>query len=78
MNKDCKDALTGGKITLSKSYKISVITSFIDGWKQQICIVCENEKSKVQNIITLSQRPCKETENCPGACDGFLDKVKSK
>lgn len=49
MDNDCDEPFVGGFITLDQANKINVITDFVDGWKQQVCIVCENKDSKVQN-----------------------------
>lgn len=50
MDKDCDEPFLSGFITLDqKTNKINVITDFLDGFKQQVCIVCENKDSKVQN-----------------------------
>ena len=88
MDNDCDEPFVGGFITLDKANKINVITDFVDGWKQQVCVVCANAAGKVQNQIVISQKPCSDTKNCPadkgtgeekgtGECIGFLDHVEN-
>jgi hypothetical protein len=65
MDKECKEPFLGGFITLDKENKIQVITDFVQGWKQQVCVVCSNKDSQVQNKIEITQKTCNFTKNCP-------------
>ena len=47
MDNDCDEPFVGGYITLDKANKINVITDFVDGWTQQVCVVCANDAGKV-------------------------------
>ena len=65
MDNDCDEPFTGGFISLDQYNRINVITDFIGGWNQQVCVVCGNKDAQVKNQIIIQQQPCNVTGNCP-------------
>ena len=87
MGPDCQyPYIDGISIVNQAPYRINAIANYIVGWKDPVCIICENKDEKVDVRITIDQLPCKDSNNCPangttgeehgsGSCKGFLDHV---
>ena len=62
MDNGCDQPFIDG-ISIDDKFRISAISNFIGGWKDPVCVVCENADDKVGIEITIDQTPC--TNNCP-------------
>mgnify|MGYP003328998222 CR=1 FL=1 len=66
MGPDCNAPyLDGISIQNQAPWTINAISNYIVGWKDPVCIVCENKDERATFPTTIDQLPCNATNNCP-------------
>ena len=66
LGRDCRAPYTDG-IFIDKQapWAISAIANYNLGWKDPVCIFCENKDEFLGYQIEIDQLPCSVTNNCP-------------
>jgi hypothetical protein len=63
---DCEAPyLDGIDISSSAPWKINAVSNYVLGWKDPVCIVCENKDEIVGLPMVIDQLSCNSSNNCP-------------
>jgi len=66
MGADCQAPYLDGILVDSAApWKINALTNYVAGWKDPVCVVCENKDEKVGFQMTIDQVACSVSKNCP-------------